>query len=71
MQKTCSKCGEDKDIDKYNDTIILTKRSDCKTCQSNYTKAYYLANKARIRANENLRRANYKKFNLTPKKQSL
>jgi hypothetical protein len=62
-EKQCTKCKKTKPLEDYNDTVILTKRGDCKTCESNYTKAYYLANKEQIRANERVRRNRAKKNN--------
>jgi hypothetical protein len=62
-EKQCTKCKETKPLEDYNDTVILTKRGDCKTCESEYTKAYYLANKEKIRANERVRRNRAKKNN--------
>lgn len=55
-EKQCIKCKKTKPLTEYNDTVILTKRGDCKSCESEYTKAYYLANKQRIRENERIRR---------------
>ena len=62
MTKTCTKCGESKDLDQFSDTVILTKRGDCKTCEGEYTRAYYFANKQKIRENERLRRRRKKEL---------
>jgi hypothetical protein len=61
-EKACKKCNAVKPLTEFNDTVILTKRSDCKTCQSAYTTAYYFANKQRIRNNAKLRRNRAKNF---------
>jgi hypothetical protein len=62
ITKVCTKCKEDKPLTEYNDTVILSKRGDCKTCEADYTKAYYIANKQRIRDNERIRRGRAKKL---------
>jgi hypothetical protein len=62
-QRTCKKCGKEKEITDFCDMINLNKSYDCKDCRNNYTKAYYLANKEKIRANERVRRNRAKKNN--------
>jgi hypothetical protein len=48
MKKVCKKCGENKALEDYNDTVGINKRGDCKSCESAYTKAYYLRNRDHI-----------------------
>ena len=60
-EKQCTKCKKVKPLEDYNDTVILTKRGDCKSCEHKYTQTYYLANKQRIRDNEKVRRSRAKR----------
>lgn len=59
--KTCSKCNRLKNLNNYSFTINGNKRADCKNCQSEYHKIYYLNNKEQMMNNQKLRNAKKKK----------
>jgi len=55
--KICTKCGESKTLDMYSITATFVKRGDCKSCQAEYHKAYYLVNKEQMMLNQKFRNA--------------
>ena len=59
--KICSKCDKLKHINNYSRTVNGNKRADCKSCEADYHKAYYLINKETMMANQKLRNAKKKK----------
>lgn len=61
MRKICTKCSKNKELVDYSRTVNGNKRGDCKSCEADYHKAYYLINKETMMNNQKLRNARKKK----------
>ena len=69
---TCKICKLDKELDQFNEDRKGFKRKDCKACQGEYNRNYYLKNRKKLLAyqedfrlnnNEQIMKARIKKRN--------